>query len=326
MNNMVSFGSFYPASSWIHRLDPRTKIIATFVIMLSLFFVSNLTVLLIALLLSLVLIAMSRVPFLRALSSLKGMAALLLVSGLFQVLMNHQGTVIVTASFDVTVLSIVLVILVWGLYFWSGRHVKVFRISLMFVALALSVLILMKLPIAHLFGEDWQFDVPIYDASLYNAGVIFTRVATIVFVSTLLTFTTKTTDLNTGLSAVLSPLKKIHVPVDIFAMMIAIALRYIPTIMNEAQRILKSQASRGADLSEGSLMTRLKQTTGLLIPLFVIAFNRGAELADAMAARGYDPDKPRTTLRELAFKAPDVIVLVLVNIGLVCAIVTAIIG
>ena len=325
MNSMIAFGQYYDSNSWLHRLDPRTKIMSLFVLMIALFCTSNIYAIGICLVLSFVLIASAKVPLLKCLNSLKGMAALILMSAIFQILMNKQGTLLTTLNFDFTVVNILIVIILLVFYFWLGRHVKVLRISQFIVIFAIAIYLFVKVPVIHLFHENWKVDVGIYSGSLLNAGVIAGRVAVVLFLSTLLTLTTKSTDLNTGLSKILQPLKKIKLPVDTFSMMISIALRYIPTMMNETQRILKAQASRGADMGEGSFGQRVKQTTSLLVPMFVVAFDRGSDLADAMAARGYDPDHERTSLHILKFKAADIIVLVFSHVALVASIVFAII-
>src|SRR5690606_12025828 len=102
----------------------------------------------------------------------------------------------------------------------------------------------------------------------------------------LLTLTTKPTDLNNGLESVLSPLEKIGLKTSILAMMISIALRFIPTLINEADRILKAQASRGVDFKEGNIGQKVVQIISLLIPMFIVSFKRAEELANAMEARG----------------------------------------
>ena len=103
----------------------------------------------------------------------------------------------------------------------------------------------------------------------------------------------------------MEPLKKLHVPTHEIAMIISIALRFIPTLIEEAQRIMKAQASRGVDLEEGSLKEKMMCILSLIVPLFVSAFQRAEDLADAMEARGYIPDKKRTRYRQLKFGKRD---------------------
>ena len=93
--------------------------------------------------------------------------------------------------------------------------------------------------------------------------------------------------------------------ISIFAMMISIALRSIPTLLNESQRILKAQASRGVDFNEGKLKEKISQIISLLVPMFVISYKRAEELANAMEARGYIPGKERTKLEVLKYKCTD---------------------
>ena len=105
--------------------------------------------------------------------------------------------------------------------------------------------------------------------------------------TSLLTFTTMTTDLNYGIESLLSPLKKIKVPVEVLSMMISLTLRSIPTLLEETEKIMKAQSSRGSDFKESKLKEKVVQIIALLIPVFVISFKRSEELANAMEARGY---------------------------------------
>ena len=124
-------------------------------------------------------------------------------------------------------------------------------------------------------------------------------------ITMVLTSTTKPLDLTYGLEWYMTPLKPLHFPVHIIAMMISIALRFIPTILDETQRIKKAQESRGVDFSHGGPFKRVKAVVSLIIPLFISAFERSEQLADAMEARGYDPNGKRTRYRILHFHWSD---------------------
>jgi len=100
-------------------------------------------------------------------------------------------------------------------------------------------------------------------------------------------------------------LKKIGVPAHIIAMMISIALRFIPTLIEETQRIMNAQASRGVDLENGTLKEKVMAILALIVPLFVSAFDRADQLANAMEARGYDPQKKRTRYKVLKMQSID---------------------
>jgi energy-coupling factor transport system permease protein len=123
--------------------------------------------------------------------------------------------------------------------------------------------------------------------------------------SIFLTYTTSPIALTDGLESLLSPLKKIGVPVHTFAMMMSIALRFIPTLIEETEKIMNAQKSRGADFSSGSLMKRAKALIPLLVPLFVSSFKRAEELATAMECRCYRGDNNRTKLVKLEMKPRD---------------------
>ena len=129
----------------------------------------------------------------------------------------------------------------------------------------------------------------------------------IVGTSMLLTYTTSPISLTDGLESLLKPLKKIGVPVHMFAMMMTIALRFIPTLVEETEKIMNAQKSRGADFNSGGLIKRAKTLIPILIPLFISAFQRAEELATAMECRCYRGDKNRTKLVKLEFRRGDYI-------------------
>ena len=124
-------------------------------------------------------------------------------------------------------------------------------------------------------------------------------------VTTILTTTTKPLDMTYGLEWYMSPLKVIRFPAHEIAMTISIALRFIPTILEETERIIKAQKSRGVDLEEGKLKEKIGAIISLLIPLLISSFQRSEELSDAMEARGYNPSAKRTRYRVLKFKLSD---------------------
>ena len=148
--------------------------------------------------------------------------------------------------------------------------------------------------------------IKIYEAGIYRAFFMAYRVVLlIVGTSVLLTYTTSPIALTDGLESLLSPLKAIGVPVHLFAMMMSIALRFIPTLVEETEKIMNAQKSRGADFSNGGLIKRAKALIPILIPLFVSSFKRADELATAMECRCYRGDKNRTKLVKLSFKPRD---------------------
>ncbi len=152
--------------------------------------------------------------------------------------------------------------------------------------------------------EFWIFKI--YTHGIIRAVFMAVRVIVLIMgTSVLLTYTTSPIALTDGLESLLSPLKVIKVPVHTFAMMMSIALRFIPTIVEETEKIMNAQKSRGADFSNGSLVQRAKALIPLLIPLFVSSFKRAEELATAMECRCYRGDKNRVKLNKLQYKGRD---------------------
>jgi energy-coupling factor transport system permease protein len=154
------------------------------------------------------------------------------------------------------------------------------------------------------------FTIPFLNFTLYLESItqtlfIIIRLALMLAVTTILTTTTKPLDMTYGLEWYMSPLKVIHFPAHEIAMTISIALRFIPTILEETERIIKAQKSRGVDLEEGKLKEKIGAIISLLIPLLISSFQRSEELSDAMEARGYNPSAKRTRYRVLKFKLCD---------------------
>ena len=143
-----------------------------------------------------------------------------------------------------------------------------------------------------------------WDAILQSLKIIL-RLVLMISLSMILTATTKPLELTYALEWYLTPLKIIKFPAHEVAMTISIALRFIPTILGEVERIMKAQSSRGVDFKHGKISSRFKAIISLIIPLFISAFERSEQLADAMEARGYDPKQKRTRYRKLSFHFSD---------------------
>ena len=148
------------------------------------------------------------------------------------------------------------------------------------------------------------------------------RIVLIVMLSSILTMTTSTTDINLGLEWIMYPLKFIKIPVAEIAMMLSLTLRFIPTLLIETDKIMKAQASRGIDFNEGNFVEKVKQIVTLLIPMFFISITRAEDLANAMEARGYIIGAKRTSIDELKFGSKDLLafIFVLLLLGLSIAI------
>ncbi|HZK47876.1 MAG TPA: energy-coupling factor transporter transmembrane component T, partial [Atopostipes sp.] len=132
----------------------------------------------------------------------------------------------------------------------------------------------------------------------------------IVMMSTILTLTTTPLEIADGIESLLKPLKKLKVPVQEIALILSISLRFVPTLMQETEKIMNAQRSRGVDFSSGNLIQRMKKVVPLLIPLFISSIDRADQLAVAMTARGYRGGDSRTKLRQLTWSNLDTIVMI----------------
>ena len=150
----------------------------------------------------------------------------------------------------------------------------------------------------------WIFKI--YPEGIWAAVYMILRIAMLIACTFLLTYTTSPILLTDGLEKLLGPLKAIRVPVHELAMMMSIALRFIPTLIQETDKIISAQKARGADFDSGNLMQKAKALIPILIPLFISSFRRAEELAIAMECRCYHGDEGRTSLRQLTMKSRDV--------------------
>lgn len=151
----------------------------------------------------------------------------------------------------------------------------------------------------------------IYYEAIFQSLKIIIRLVLMVSLTMVLTSTTKPLDLTNAFEWFLTPLKIIKFPAHEIAMTISIALRFIPTLLDETERIMKAQESRGVDFKHGKIKTRMKAIVSLIVPLFVSAFLRSEELADAMEARGYNPKQKRTKYQKLQFHFGDLFAFIL---------------
>lgn len=250
----ITLGQFFPGTSPIHKLDPRTKIILATLFIVSVFVAKNPASFILITLFTLILTLMSGISFKVIIKSVKPIVFILIFTALLNVFMTTgEGEPLVS--------------------FWI---IKIYIEGIArAVMMALRVLIL------------------------------------IVGSSILLTYTTSPISLTDGLESLLSPLKVVKLPVHTFAMMMSIALRFIPTLIEETEKIMNAQKSRGADFTTGSLVKRAKALIPLLVPLFVSSFKRAEELATAMECRCYRGDKNRTKLVKLQLRARDFVFMIL---------------
>ena len=240
----VSFGSYFPADSFVHKMDARAKILIAIAYMVAVFMVSAFHFLgfCACLLFVVIATAFAKVPFVKVLASVKTILFFVVFSAVLQLFFNKQGTVL----------------------FWV-----------------------------------------ITDVGLLNAGFIIARIFLIVLGASLLTLTTSPVEIADGIEGLLYPLKWIKFPVHEFALIMSIALRFIPTLIDETDRIIKAQKARGADFESGNIFKRAKALIPVLIPLLISSFRRADELADAMDSRCYAGSKTRTRYKKLKFSYRD---------------------
>ena len=256
----VTFGRYNPQNTFVHKVDPRNKILIVILLMVSVFLqfhVWSTTLLLSAALLIVFILIMviSKVSFIQLFKSLGSM--------------------------------------------W------------MLVIMLLAIYVFIPNPTYKMECYRFNSSYAIYWDSFYQCGYIILRLILMVALTMVLTSSTKPMDLTYAFEWYMTPLKVIHFPVHEIAMTLSIALRFIPTLLDETERIMKAQASRGVDFNRGGLGKRFKAIISLIIPLFVSAIQRSEELSDAMEARGYDPRAKRTRFRKLTFSWRDIIAFLL---------------
>ena len=165
------------------------------------------------------------------------------------------------------------------------------------------------------------FGLSIYSDAILQTLYIIVRLLLMIMITTCLTSTTKPLDMTLGIEDLLKPFVRIGVPAHEIAMLISIALRFIPDLIDETTRIMKAQESRGVDLKEGKMKERIMAILSLVVPLFVSAFQRAEDLANAMEARGYAPGDTRTRYKVLKMTSKDylfVFVALAVLITMIC--------
>ncbi|MDN6195493.1 MAG: energy-coupling factor transporter transmembrane protein EcfT [Atopostipes suicloacalis] len=180
----------------------------------------------------------------------------------------------------------------------------------------LTFLILITVSLQLLFSQgetiliEWGW-LQISLEGVVNALKIIVRFVLIIFMSTILTLTTTPLEIADGIEALLKPLKSLKIPVEEIALVLSIALRFVPTLMEETEKIMNAQKSRGVEFNVGSLIERMKKIVPLLIPLFISSIDRADQLATAMTARGYRGGDHRTKLRELNWEQRDYLIFTL---------------
>lgn len=227
------------------------------------------------------------------------------------------------------VLTITLIVLIFFIHsVWGYVSVTVLlmlmiissKVSFKFVlksikSMWLVILIAFVLNAFFVKGEttlfQWSF-IHIYTESVLRATEMAVRLILLVLISTMLTFTTSAKEITDAIESLFRPLAKIKFPVHEMALMMSIALRFIPTLVEETDRIMKAQTARGASFDSGSLISRMKDMLPVLIPLFISAFKRAEELALAMEARCYHGGENRTRLKVFKLGGIDYIAMIII--------------
>ena len=254
----ITLGQYYPADSVIHKLDPRVKLFATFIYIISLFCFKGIAALLVATVFLIFCIRTSKVPFK---FMVKGLKAIVVRSAVRKVGMILRSSWFRVAAFN--------------LFLTPGTPIVKF----------------------------WIFKITAEGAQ--NAILMAIRLTYLILGTSIMTLTTTPNQLTDGLEKSLMPLSKIGVPVHAIAMMMSIALRFIPILIEETDKIMKAQMARGADFESGNLLLRVKNMIPLLVPLFVSAFRRADDLAMAMEARCYNGGEGRTKMKPLRYAGVD---------------------
>lgn len=250
----ITLGQYYQGDSVIHRLDPRVKLIATLVYIISLFVVKNYIGYAVCFVFLTIAIGLSKVPVKFMVRGMKAILFLLIITVLFNLFLTPGETLV---------------------SFWIFTITK---------------------------------------EGLKQAFTMAVRLSMLIIGSSVMTLTTTPNNLTDGLESVMKPLKKIKVPVHEIAMMMSIALRFIPILLEETDKIMKAQIARGADFESGNLIKKAKSMVPLLVPLFISAFRRANDLAMAMEARCYQGGEGRTKMKPLVYKKRDVISYVVIAV------------
>ena len=243
----ITLGQFFPGQSFVHRLDPRTKLLMLVVYIVALFTAVSWASYAVCFCFLAVTIAISTIPLKSIFRGMKPLIFILVFTGIL------------------------------NLFFTPGETVLI---------------------------QVWK--ITITTEGLIRAVLMVIRILLLITCTFLLTYTTSPIALTDGLESLLNPLKIIRVPVHELSMMMCIALRFIPTLIEETDKIMCAQKARGADFENGNLMQRVKALVPILVPLFISAFRRADELATAMECRCYQGGNGRTKMKILRFKLGDI--------------------
>ncbi|MBU3180533.1 energy-coupling factor transporter transmembrane component T family protein [Clostridium psychrophilum] len=246
----ITIGQYIPGDSFIHKMDPRFKIIISILFIVDLFLVNNFKGYLYIFIFILATILISKLSVKYIYNGLKPILVLLLITAVLNIFMTSGSKA--------------------GLLFHYGF-------------------------------------ISIYKEGLIIAAFMIIRLVFLIMGTSILTLTTSPIELTDGIENLLNPFKKIGIPAHELAMMMTIALRFIPTLMDETDKIMKAQMARGADFESGNLISRAKSLVPILVPLFISSFRRADELAMAMESRCYKGGEGRTRMKQLKITNKDYI-------------------
>lgn len=252
MLEKMIFGRFIPGTSFVHKLDPRSKLLFVLFFVVAVFLANNVLTYGLLLGFTLFVIFVSRIRLYFLINGLKPVLLLIIFTFFMHIFFTREGALLL----------------------------------------------------------EWGF-IKIYEEGLRQGVFISIRFLVLVLMTSILTLTTSPISITDGLEDLLGPFKRFKLPVHEFALMMSISLRFIPTLMDETDKILKAQLARGSDISTGSIKERIMAVIPLLVPLFVSAFKRAEDLAVAMEVRGYRGGEGRTRYRQLKWDWRDTTVLVL---------------
>jgi len=287
-------------------MDARSRIIALGILMVSAFILKDVSHILIMLGVVLLILKIGGIPVVRIARGLKPIMILLLFTFSFQIIFIKTGPLLFSSVLNLSTVNLIIMIAIIFFWYFTRKLIKFRFLYLLITIFGILTLLSLYSPGKVLSTST----LSIYEDGLAGAFFIMVRLIIIVTLSTILTLTTKPTDLNLGLERILKPLALIRINSEEIAMIIAIALRYIPTLLDEANKIMLAQASRGVDFSEGKFKDKIMQIISLLVPMFIISFKRSDDLANAMEARSFVPGRPRTRLHTLSWESIDTIVII----------------
>ncbi len=241
----ITIGQYFPGKSFLHKMDPRMKIVLTMLLIISIFICKNIISLALMVTATIFFVVLSKIPFKTIYKSVKPLAIIIVITAILNLFYGDGEPIVELGRLKITV---------------DGIQTAVF---------------------------------------------MAVRIITLVVISSLLTYTTSPTQLTDALERLLKPLGILKIDVHSIAMTMTIALRFIPTLVEEIEKIMSAQKSRGADMESGGLLHRAKALIPVLIPLFISAFRRANELAYAMECRCYRGGEGRTKMKIMKMTARD---------------------